>query len=162
MEFLKNIFLQFLQGKRKLWEAWWLVGVVPNCIIKVVSYYIPAISQNYNFSVINYLIIVVLIETDNTYINAATSANTRKAYQNDIDHFINQGGTLPATPEIVEKYLKICAEKYNPSTLIRILTSLRQSHKLQKHPDPTEGRLVIKTMKRVANLHGRPKQQAIG
>lgn len=102
-----------------------------------------------------------LIASDNTYIIAATSPNTRKAYQNDIKHFVEQGGVLPATPEIIEIYLKKCAEQYNPNTLIRRLTSLRQWHKLKELPDPTANALVIKTMRGISRLHGRPKQQAV-
>lgn len=33
----------------------------------------------------------------NAYIQAATSDNTRKAYRQDIQHFIRWGGLLPAT-----------------------------------------------------------------
>ncbi len=39
------------------------------------------------------------------YIAAATSDNTRTAYQSDIRHFLKEGGVLPATPEIIQSYL---------------------------------------------------------
>ncbi|OGT50735.1 MAG: recombinase [Gammaproteobacteria bacterium RIFCSPHIGHO2_12_FULL_41_15] len=103
----------------------------------------------------------VLTETDNSYVHAATSENTRMAYQSDIKHFLSQGNELPATPETVECYLKACATEYNPRTLIRRVTALRQWHKLQGCEDPTQNPLVVKTLRGIARLHGRPKKQAI-
>ncbi len=95
------------------------------------------------------------------YIHAATSENTRLAYQSDIEHFLAQGHPLPATPEAVERYLKTCAAGYNPRTLIRRVTALRQWHKLKGIEDTTQSPLVAKTMRGIARLHGRPKKQAV-
>ncbi|MCW5590075.1 MAG: tyrosine-type recombinase/integrase [Legionellales bacterium] len=100
-------------------------------------------------------------ELDSDYIQAATSPNTREAYQRDVEHFLREGGQLPATPVMVEAYLRKLAPDYNPRTLIRRLTALRQWHKLKGAPDPTKSPLVTKTMRGIARLHGRPKQQAL-
>ena len=71
------------------------------------------------------------LESDSSiYVQAATSHNTRRAYQADIADFLKKGGALPATPQLVESYLKKCAATYNPRTLRRRLTALRQWHKL--------------------------------
>ena len=40
------------------------------------------------------------------YIEAATSDNTRMAYQSDINHFEKFGGDLPTDPNAIEQYLK--------------------------------------------------------
>jgi len=101
-----------------------------------------------------------LPQIDDAYISAATSQNTRIAYQIDVDHFMKEGGVLPATPEQVEAYLKHCAHRYNPRTLIRRMTALRQWHRLKGEKDPTADPLVVKTMRGIARLHGRPRQQA--
>lgn len=101
-----------------------------------------------------------VIITENAYIHAATSENTRIAYQTDIDHFLKEGGALPATPEQVEMYLKKCASLYNPRTLIRRMTALRQWHRLANEKDPTTDSLVTKTLKGITRLHGRPRKQA--
>lgn len=37
----------------------------------------------------------------NCYIYAATSQNTRKAYQADIRHFIHWGGRLPTSGDVI-------------------------------------------------------------
>ena len=39
------------------------------------------------------------------YLHAATSHNTRKAYQADVRHFIAWGGLLPATSDALIHYL---------------------------------------------------------
>lgn len=103
----------------------------------------------------------VSVEIDNTYITAATSENTRRSYQSDIEHFLSFGCELPATPKSVEEYLKECAADYNPRTLTRRLTALRQWHKLQNVEDPTKNPIVTKTMRGIARLHGKPKKQAM-
>ena len=49
-----------------------------------------------------------------SYIQAATSENTRAAYQTDVQHFLQSGGQLPASPEDLERCLKDSAPQYNP------------------------------------------------
>ncbi len=97
---------------------------------------------------------------DSTYIHAATSDNTRAAYRADMNHFIEKGGILPASPEAIESYLKQCAPQYNPRTLKRRLSALRQWHKLKGYPDPTDNPAVTKTMRGIARLHGKPRKKA--
>jgi hypothetical protein len=54
----------------------------------------------------------VQTEPEATYIQAATSDNTRIAYQSDIDHYIKSGGVLPAVPS------KLAPNKYNGLELV--------------------------------------------
>lgn len=100
-------------------------------------------------------------EITNTYIHAATSDNTRRSYQSDIEHFLRAGFELPASAENIEEYLKLCADAYNPRTLVRRITALRQWHRFQGTADPTDTPLVRKTMQGIARLHGTPKKQAL-
>ncbi len=97
---------------------------------------------------------------DSQYIHAATSENTRLAYQADIQHFLKSGGVLPASPEDLERYLHDSAPQYNTRTIQRRITALRQWHKLKGYDDPTQNPRVTKTLRGIARLHGRPKQQA--
>lgn len=101
------------------------------------------------------------VESSNTYIVAATSDNTRKSYQSDINHFMGLGFKLPASAEAIEQYLKLCANEYNPRTLVRRMTALRQWHRFQGLDDPTVAPVVRKTMQGIARLHGKPKKQAL-
>ncbi len=98
-------------------------------------------------------------ETD--YLQAATSANTRQAYQSDIRDYCEKfAGSLPISSDDLVRYLKWSATRVNPNTIKRRLTSLRQWHRLQNYPDPTQHDLVKKTMTGIARTHGKPKKKA--
>lgn len=99
-------------------------------------------------------------EPQEDYIHAATSDNTRKAYQSDIRHFIQWGGKLPCAADEVIRYLHAFAEVLNVRTLSRRITALKNWHIYQNQPDPTANQLVIKTLTGIKNTHGQPKQKA--
>jgi integrase len=101
------------------------------------------------------------IDSLNTYIQAATSENTRKAYRHDIQHFIAWGGVLPTTADVIIRYLINFSSKLNPRTLIRRLTAIKNWHLYQNFPDPTSHPLVRKTLTGIKNIHGRPKEKAL-
>jgi len=101
-----------------------------------------------------------LQESSNSYIHVATSDHTRQAYQSDVAHFEKLGGHLPATPETIEAYLNHCAKIFNPRTLRRRLIAIRQWHKLRELQDPTSHPGVMKTMRGIERIHGKPKRKA--
>lgn len=94
------------------------------------------------------------------YLAAATSANTRRAYRRDVAHFMQWGGALPTTPEVVLHYLQTYAAVLNPRTLTRRLTALSHWHTYQGFADPTRYPAVRKTLLGIHNLHGQPARQA--
>jgi integrase len=96
----------------------------------------------------------------NPYVHAATSDNTRMAYQNDINHFVKSGGLLPGTPDSIIRYLQAFADKLNPRTLVRRLTAIKHWHVYQGFPDPTAYPLVRKTLTGIMHVHGKPKRKA--
>jgi len=98
--------------------------------------------------------------THQRYIEAATSDNTRRTYQSAIRHFEAWGGLLPADEAMVIRYLLDHADRLNPRTLSLRLTALRQWHRLQSFPDPTDGAEVRKTLKGIERIHGQPKRKA--
>lgn len=95
-----------------------------------------------------------------TYLQAATSQNTRRAYQQDIRHFLTSGGFLPATPDLVIIYLQQYAPRLNSRTLERRLTAIKHWHTCQGFSDPTAHLLVRKALTGIKNIHGRPKNKA--
>jgi site-specific recombinase XerD len=97
---------------------------------------------------------------DNIYIHAATSDNTRRAYRQDIRHFILWGGKLPATTDVIVKYLHMQADILNARTLARRLIALKNWHVLQGFSDPTDHPLVKKTLSGIKHIHGKPKEKA--
>jgi hypothetical protein len=80
---------------------------------------------------------IVSTRRSNPYLHAATSDNTRKAYQNDIAHFVSWGGLLPTSPHVIIHYLQAYAIQLNPRTLVRRLTAIKHWHTYQNFPDPT-------------------------
>lgn len=100
------------------------------------------------------------IAISNPYIKAATSENTRRAYQADIRHFEQWGGKLPASTDTVLHYLLGFAETLNSRTLSRRLTALKNWHIYQGFPDPTEHPSVSKTLTGIMRTHGKPKEKA--
>ena len=102
-----------------------------------------------------------LAEKVATYINEATSENTRKAYKSDIKHFEQVwGGLLPASTSTVCKYLAAYAETLNVTTLARRLSAIATWHKAQGFPDPTNNELVRKVMQGIRKKHNQPADQA--
>ena len=99
--------------------------------------------------------------TPQQYIQAATSHNTRKAYQSDIRHFVLWGGSLPTSAEIIIHYLQHQATTVNPRTLVRRLTALKNWHVYQGFADPTANPVVRKTVTGIKNTHGKPKEKAV-
>lgn len=94
------------------------------------------------------------------YWQIATSLNTRKAYQSDIQHFKAMGGLLPAATENILQYLHQQADVVSPRTLKRRLVAIKQWHICQNFPDPTAHALVKKTLRGIAIAHGKPAEKA--
>ena len=95
------------------------------------------------------------------YLYAATSHNTRKAYQADVRHFIAWGGLLPTTPNVLIHYLTNQASRLNARTLTRRLTALKHWHVYQGFTDPTSHPTVRKTLTGIKQVHGQPKDKAL-
>lgn len=95
-----------------------------------------------------------------SYLNAATSHNTRQAYRGDINHYQRWGGLLPATTQSVMRYLDTYASSLNPRTLARRLIALRHWHTYQGFSDPTDHPAVHKLLLGITRVHGRPKNRA--
>lgn len=95
------------------------------------------------------------------YIQAATSQNTRRAYQSDIRHFITWGGLLPTTTEVLLRYLKDNAPTLNPRTLKRRLVAIKHWHTYQGFSDPTSHPLIKKTLSGILHIHGKPPEKAL-
>lgn len=97
---------------------------------------------------------------NNQYIHAATSNNTRKAYQQDITHFMRWGGLLPTTTDTIVRYLQAYATTLNSRTLVRRITAIKHWHTYQGFSDPTAYPVIQKTIKGILNTHGQPKNRA--
>ncbi len=103
---------------------------------------------------------IISQSTPNPYIHLATSSNTRKAYRNDIYHYECWGGQLPATSEMIARYLLFFADKLNHRTLARRLVALKNWHIYQGFSDPTAHPVIKKTLIGISRQFGKPKNKA--
>lgn len=95
------------------------------------------------------------------YLQAGIRANTRRSYQQAIEHFeVSWGGFLPATSDAIVRYLVDHAGSLASSTLRLRLAALAQWHVSQGFPDPTKTPLVRQVLKGIRTLHPKPEKQA--
>ncbi|RYY75441.1 MAG: site-specific integrase [Gammaproteobacteria bacterium] len=95
------------------------------------------------------------------YIKAGTRDNTRRAYQSAVHHFeVEWGGFLPATSDMVARYLVNYADSLSINTLKLRLAGLAQWHNDQGMPDPTKTPIVRKVLKGIRALHPAQEKQA--
>src|SRR6266516_1746174 len=94
------------------------------------------------------------------FIEAATASNTRRAYDSDLKHFLAWGGSLPASPDVVARYLAAHATTHAVATLARHLVAIRRVHALRGLPDPVRSEVVRLTFRGIRRAHGRPQRRA--
>ena len=93
------------------------------------------------------------------FIAAATSANTLRAYDSDLAHFLAWGGAIPAKPTTVAQYLATHAEGLSMATLARRTVAIRRAHVLGGLVDPTKTELVRLTIRGIRRRHGCPQRR---
>jgi integrase len=94
------------------------------------------------------------------YLQASTSANTRKAYASAIRQFERWGGRLPTDSDTLTRYLLAQAQRLNSRSLTLHLTAISQWHRYQELPDPAQTHMVRKTLEGIRRQHGQPKRKA--
>src|SRR3546814_3340974 len=78
------------------------------------------------------------MSTVEQYLDAATRANTERAYAGATRHFeVDWGGHLPATADQVARYLAAYAGQLAHNTLKHRLAALAQWHHAHGFADPT-------------------------
>ena len=88
------------------------------------------------------------------YLLAALSPNTLKAYRDDVQHFMQWGGKLPATAKQVARYLAHYATTLSVSTLTRRVTAIHQTHVHQGLQSPCHQAIVKETLQGIRRIHG--------
>jgi integrase len=93
------------------------------------------------------------------FVAAATSTNTRRAYQSDLAHFIAWGGTIPADAGTVARYLAHHASMLSPATLARRLVGIRRAHLDHGFHDPTGADLVRTVLRGIRRFRAQPQRR---
>ncbi|WP_083792053.1 site-specific integrase [Roseobacter sp. GAI101] len=94
------------------------------------------------------------------FIRESLSENTRQAYRADLAHFTVWGGTLPASPETIARYLAEHAEILAPATLSRRVATLSKAHEANGWPNPCRKELVRATLRGIKRVKGTAQAQA--
>ncbi|MDQ2092999.1 site-specific integrase [Rhodalgimonas zhirmunskyi] len=94
------------------------------------------------------------------FIRESLSANTRKAYRADLAHFSDWGGVLPASADLVARYLADHADTLAPSSLARRVATLSKVHKANSWPNPCRSEIVRATMRGIKRVKGTAQDQA--
>ncbi|MBF0164444.1 MAG: hypothetical protein HQM01_08120 [Magnetococcales bacterium] len=82
------------------------------------------------------------------------NATTVDAYRRDVARFIERGGVIPASPEMVSHYLWQHANSHRFATLYRWLVSIGQASVAHQVADPTKSALVKSTLNTIKAFHG--------
>lgn len=94
------------------------------------------------------------------YLRASLSEATKRAYRADVSAFLAAGGSIPATPAEVARYLAGLAEDLCPVTLQRRAVAIGKAHVAQGFADPVKDEHVRATLRGIRRVHGRPQRQA--
>ncbi len=92
------------------------------------------------------------------YVRVSVADNTRRAYRSDLLHFIDWGGTIPATDVMVADYLAAHANILSVATLSRRVVSISKAHTSKGLESPTESDLIKTTLRGIKRTHGRPQR----
>jgi len=81
------------------------------------------------------------------FVRNSLAPNTLRAYASDLAMFIQWGGRLPATAQLVAEFLAAHARSHAPSTLSRYAAAISKVHRIRSLPDPTASELVKSTLR---------------
>lgn len=96
-----------------------------------------------------------------TYLKAAERDNTKRSYASALRHFeVEWNGFLPATQEMVARYLADHATTLSMNTLQLRLAALSRWHVSHGFPDPTKAPMVRQVMRGIRTLHPSQEKRA--
>lgn len=93
-------------------------------------------------------------------LSSAISDATRRAHRYDLQHFLDNGGTIPASPEMVATYIALTAFEYAPASVVRRIASLSKAHKAIGAENPTRSELVRQALRGMKRVRGTAQRQA--
>jgi integrase len=95
------------------------------------------------------------------YLRAATRENTVRSYRSAMQHFeVEWGGLLPASADMVARYLADHAQTLASNTLQQRVAALADWHRTHGFSDPTKTEVVRKVLKGIRTLHPMQERQA--
>lgn len=95
-----------------------------------------------------------------TYLSQSLAENTIQAYASDLRHFKAWGGRIPASPDMVARYLADCAGTLKATTLVRRLAAIAHAHHAIGSRSPVRAEIVRQTLRGILRVHGTASRQA--
>jgi integrase len=90
----------------------------------------------------------------------ALAANTIRAHQSDMQHYLGWGGTMPASASAVAAYIAAFAGTLAVSTIERRVATLSKTHDTLGVENPCQSALVKATLQGLRRKHGVAQKQA--
>lgn len=94
------------------------------------------------------------------YLSLSLSEASKRAYQADMRHFQEWGGTLPSSPAQVAQYLASHAQTHKVATLRRWVASLSKAHQLAGMVNPVNSGLVKAALRGICRSRGTARREA--
>jgi len=94
------------------------------------------------------------------FLAASLAESTTMAYRADLAHFVSWGGCIPASPDLVAKYLAAHADALAPATLVRRLASISKAHRVAGLPTPAAAEIVRATLRGIKRARRTAQRQA--
>jgi integrase len=92
-------------------------------------------------------------------LDASIASSTRRAYHGDVEHFLAWGGSIPANPETIAKYLADYAATLSVATLSRRLAAIGRAHVVEGLTNPATTDLVRIVRRGIRRTYGRPQDR---
>ncbi len=89
------------------------------------------------------------------YVRDSISENTKRAYRSDLTHFLEWGGTIPATDVMLADYLAQHAGMLSVATLVRRIASISKAHSAKGLSNSARSELVKSTLRGIKRVNGR-------
>jgi integrase len=94
------------------------------------------------------------------FVTNSIAPSTRRAYQSDLAHFENWGGSVPATPAVVASYLAAHAESLTVATLVRRVATISKAHQAKDLTNPCRAEIVRATLRGIKRTFGTAQREA--
>lgn len=95
------------------------------------------------------------------YLQADLAINTKLAYSNDVAHFKQWGGTIPASADMVAMYLATFAGVLATATLTRRMVAIHHAHIQNGHVSPIHHAMVKATLQGIKRVHGSAQRKVM-
>ena len=88
------------------------------------------------------------------YLQESLAPSTHRAYASDLRRFQKWGGRIPATTQLVVRYLSAHAGVLSAATLNRHVASIARAHTVRGLKTPFDSKLVRSTLRGIRRVHG--------